>query len=255
MADKKRMPAKLRAKADQAKQRHQKRAIAPDVAVKVTPTGWDYENPYRAADEPAWWALFYEAFGTRHGGVASTFIEHLARLCSWSFDMEKGWQPKEGELQTAISIVQSMKPRNESEAALAAQAVALHFASMKLGRFIGTVTYPDARSVASLAAVSKAYAGTLETNQKLKGRKTARQRITVHHERHVHHHQHVHVEEGGANSGGQSHAPTLGEGSSRIEHGRALSGPDQGGRIVLLPCGSGSPSLPDAWRKVGRSER
>jgi hypothetical protein len=65
--------------------------------------------------------------------------------------------------------MQSMKPRKEAQAALAAQAVALHFAAMKVGRHLATVTFPDARTVASLAAVTKAFSGALDTNQSLKG--------------------------------------------------------------------------------------
>jgi hypothetical protein len=193
--------------------------------------------------------LFYEAFGTRHGNVANTFLNHLSRLCSTQFDQEQGaWVPNADELLTAIAMVQSQKPRNEAEAALAAQAVALHFAAMKVGRHIAAMTYPDSRTIASLARVGKAFSGNLETMQKLKGRKTARQRITVHHERHIHHHQHVHVEGGASNSGGQAHAP-MGARSDEHEPLAALRGTHQTGKVVLLPCREGEDALPVARRR------
>lgn len=37
----------------------------------------------------------------------------------------RAWRPNEDELQTALALVQSLAPRNEAEAALAAQAVAI----------------------------------------------------------------------------------------------------------------------------------
>ncbi|MDQ3458596.1 MAG: hypothetical protein M3498_04700, partial [Deinococcota bacterium] len=108
------------------------------------------------------------------------FINHLARLCSSSWDETAGrWRPNEFELQTAIAIVQGMKPKNEPQAALAAQAVAVHFATMKVGARVAGMSYPDPRTIAALAALGKVYAGQLETMQKLKGKKTTRQRITV----------------------------------------------------------------------------
>lgn len=245
VADKRKraMPKKLRDRAAQAKARHQQRAVVPDLAFSVE--AGSFGSPYRSADDAAWASLLFEAFGTRMGSVAHVFILHLARLCSADFDQAKGgWAPNEDELQAAIAIVQSLAPRNEAEAALAAQAVAVHFAAMKMGKQIATMSYPDPRTVAALAALGKVYAGQLETMQKLQGRKTVKQRITVRYERHNHNHQHVHIEGGGGSgSGGQAQEPcddrNSGNGNNRrplIEHegSASVSRSDAAGNVVPM---------------------
>jgi len=247
------MPAKLRARADRATARLQSRPIAPDIELTTNPGGWDYANPYLDEDEDAWVALLCEAFGTRQEAVAYAFINHLAMLCSvqWT-ESPRAWRPNEYELRLALAIVQSLDPRNEAEAALAAQAVAVHLSTMKVGRLLGTMTSVDTRTAATLAALAKVYAGQLETMQKLKGRKTSRQRITVSYEKHVHTHQHAHLEGGPApHSGGQAQEPSdyrnggNNRGSPLVEHEfcPALPGPDSSGVVVPMPRKQGKGSL------------
>jgi hypothetical protein len=138
-----------------------------------------------------------------------------------------------------------MAPKNEAQAALAAQAVALHFTMMKVARNIGKRSEPDGRTVAALASLGRAYAQQLETMQRLQGKRTSKQRITVKNERHVHNHQHVHVAGGGAENGGQAYEasqPRLScDGLSA-----PLRGEDETGHVVPLRSGSGPLALPQA---------
>lgn len=200
------MPVKLRQRAKAAKERHQARPIAPEIEITADADGWSYGNPYRLADELAWCSLMFEAFGTRQSGVANVFVNHLANLCSTRWDdSAKAWRPNEDELRTAIAMVQSLAPRNEAEAALAAQAVAVHFATMKLAQHLAGLSNADSRTLAALAALSKAYVRQLEAMQTLKGRKVSRHKITVRNERHVHYHHHA--QRRGSEIGGQPYGP------------------------------------------------
>ena len=142
----------------------------------------------------------------------------------------QAWRPNEDELQTALALVQSLAPRNEAEAALAAQAVAIHFATMKLAHNLAGRSNPDGRTLSSLAALAKAYAKQLETMQQLKGRRVSRHKITVRNERHVHQHQHIHVDGGVPCSGGQPHGPH----AAVVEGRPPLSGAHTAGVAVLI---------------------
>jgi hypothetical protein len=244
------MSKKLRDQAAKAKGRHQRRKIAPDVEVTIGEQGWSYGNPYRGSDELAWCSLFFEAFGTRQGRVANTFINHLARLCQSKFDRQQGhWAPNEDELATAIALVQSFKPRNEAEAAMAAQAVALHFTAMKVGRQLADHDYADPRTASSLARLSQAYAQQIETLHKLKGRKTSRQKITVSYEKHEH--KHVHFDGGGSDDfGGRVHDPRR---TQIGEHAGCAALPRPNSKVVPLPVSrdQGQEALSASRRKVG----
>ena len=60
MRAKPKMPAKLRAQAATAIERHQSRPITPDVSVTADAGGWSYASPYSASDELGWCALIRE---------------------------------------------------------------------------------------------------------------------------------------------------------------------------------------------------
>lgn len=247
------MPAKLRQRAKAAKERHQTRPIAPEIEITAKANGWSYGNPYRPADELAWCALLLEAFGTRQSGVADVFISHLAGLCSSQWDQTAAaWRPNEHELRTAIAMVQSLAPRNEGEAALAAQAVAVHFATMKLAHNLAGRSCPDSRALAALAALSKAYVRQLEAMQALKGRKVSRQKITVRYEKHDHKHVHVHHEGGSAEFGGRVHEPRT---APAGEYEGSATLPRQNPKLVVVPVPSleGEEALPEARRKIGNA--
>lgn len=247
------MPAKLRAKGEAAIERHQRRPIAPDVAMTAKDGEWSYGSPYSASDELAWCALLFEAFGTRQTSVANVFVNQLAQLCSSHWDEDAhAWRPDEQQLQTAIALVQSLAPKDVAQAALAAQAVAIHFATMKLAHSFIKHSWTDARSMASLAALGKTYVRQLEAMQGLKGKRTSRQRITVSYERHNHNHQHVHVAGGSAEFGGQAHATH----SGCNEQSTALPSYNAAGSIVSFPGCEGQAGLPDARgrKRIGSAE-
>ncbi len=213
------MSSKMRESASRAIERHRKRPITPDFAIDTDNGQLSYSNPYRAADELGWCALMLDAFGTRQVDVANVFVVHLAHLCSSQWDAERSaWRPREQELQTAIAIVRDLGPRNTAEAALAAQAVAVHFAAMKLAQSAAERSHTDPRTMAALAALGRTYAIQIEAMQRLKGKRTSKHKITVRNERHVHHHQHVSIGRGSANSGGQP----CGTGTRIISAGSAL---------------------------------
>ena len=247
--NKPKMPAKLRAQAATAIKRHQSRPITPEVAVTVDDGGWSLTSPYSNLDDLSWAALLFEAFGTRQRAVADVFINHLARLCSTAWDGTV-WRPDEGELQAAIAIVRSVAPKNESQAALAAQAVAIHFTTMKVATNLAGRSAPDARTVAALASLGKAFSQQLETMQKLQGKRTSRQRITVKNERHIHNHQHVHVTGGGEEIGGQPHEANECR-ASRDGPRSEVRSQDAPRHLLSLCRDAGSLSLPQARGSKG----
>lgn len=247
------LPKVFRDLGDEAIARHMQRPATPKIEVDADRFGWAFSSPYRKEHEDRWVALLFDAFATRSQAVFQTFTAQLAHLCSDDYDHDsQAWKPDEAELIACIQIVKSLAPRNEAEAAYAAQSCALHFAAMKLGHNIGRTTYPSERTVAVLAKTVRAYGNVLETLHRLRGGKTTRQKITVHHEKHVHTHQHVHLEGGAPNSGGQPHGSGEGgtDSSALIEHdGRtALPSPDKGGEVVPIRSDAGKAGLLHARR-------
>ncbi len=126
------MPVNLEPLAEKARERHRKRHANPGVAVeveKVTPAAYRLASPH--SDTEAWQAMVCDALGTRSEATALTFLYQLTELCDrdWHPDDEAGggeWVPDECELNMILNMVASIKPRNEMEAALAAQMVAVH---------------------------------------------------------------------------------------------------------------------------------
>lgn len=256
MPRKKPLGAVLTQLGDEAIARHKKRSATPEIAVTGNREGWNFESPYRpdADGKNRWAALLLDAFATRSHRTFAAFLGQLANLCPDTFDHEeKCWKPDEDSLTQAIQIVRSVKPRNEAEAALAAQAVALHFAAMGLGKNIARMSYPDNRTVSSLARASRAYAGALDTLRRLRGKgtKKVKQTIIVRQEKHVHQHQNVHFEAGGGvDFGGR---PDEATGAGQSAERPALPGPTQAdaGRVVPLPCRERQDSVPRPRRREG----
>lgn len=113
--------------------------------------------------------------------------------------------PSELELNAALNIVSGVRPRNEVEAALAAQMVAIHFMMMKLAGSSLTNGWIDPRNAAITGKLARTYAMQLDILGRLRGR-VGKQTIRVRYERHEH--RHVHVGEGGLENGTQAQAPT-----------------------------------------------
>src|SRR6476659_5070208 len=131
--DKPQMPAGMKELGEKAIGRHLKRSGTPPLKVTMENGRWWFESPYAAENEDHWVALLFDAFGTRSQATFRTFMCQLAELCSTDWNKaEEAWHPSEDELIAAVQIVRSTKPRNEAEACLAAQMVAVHAMQMKL---------------------------------------------------------------------------------------------------------------------------
>ncbi len=137
LAEKPPMPAVLEPIAEKAMARHRKRHVSPGVAVEVdtvAPGSYVVSSPH--SDVDAWQAMICDALGTRSASTAQTFLYELTELCQQDWHPNKNgggeWSPNERQLNFVLNIVAGIKPRNEFEAALAAQMVAIHMLQMKV---------------------------------------------------------------------------------------------------------------------------
>jgi hypothetical protein len=204
--EKSNMPEVLRELGERAIQRHKRRSATPQLRIATNDGKWWFGSPYRDEDEDHWVALLFDAFGTRSQATFRTFMTQLAGLCSTSWNKETdAWHPEEDELGASVQIVRSVRPRNEAEACLAAQMVAVHLMQMKLSARALNDGYPDPRSCAIAGKLARTYAMQLETMAKLKGRGT-RQCITVR-KYSRHEHKHIHLHPGDHENGNQPHEP------------------------------------------------
>lgn len=145
----------------------------------------------------------------------------------------KSWVPDELELNAAVNMVSSIRPRNEVEAALAAQTFAVHIMTMKLAAQSMRWGHVDASSMALAGKLARNTPQQAGTMAKLKGR-TGKQKISVRYERydHKHDHEHLHASNGGGSDlKSQPQAPR----ADTSDRPRRLQGsPDE--RIATLPC-------------------
>ena len=246
---------KLRPFINQALKRHLRRPPSPAILVEQDKgQNWKFGPHHR--DMEAWHVQLFDAFGTRSTSTFWTFIDQLACLCFGEPDYgPKGWCPNEAELNAAINMVSGTRPRNEMEAALAAQMVAVHLMTMQLSARALRNAYGDPKTAAAAGKLARTFAMQCETMAKLKGR-AGKQRITVKYERHNHNHQHQHVHAeiaGGVSENfGRPHEPTRPDGGiSTIEHepGPSLSGPDTTRDAMPMPCDKGSNTVPTPRRR------
>lgn len=256
----KEMSSTLKELGDAATKRHFARSATPEIKVGGDQfgEGWTFHSPYRPEDRDQWEALLFDAFATRSHATFTTFTTQLSRLCATRFDHEaQQWRPDEDELVAAIQIVRSLDPRNEAEAAYAAQAIALHIAAMKLGEQIGRSSWPEPRTVAILAKTTRAYGSALETLARLKGGSSSKQTIEVHH----HEHKHIHVEGSADEFGEQPHATggnTDGnacDGTCKLASCPALPRPDSLGNDLPFSSSKRPECVPDArGKRIRRPE-
>ncbi len=157
--------------------------------VMLEAAGMDKEHWTAPHNDSGLWSLqLADAFGTRPRAVVATFMAQLEALCApnhWD-EEAKQWRLDENQFSAALAIVNSLKPRNEMEAALAAQMVAIHLLTMKASA--RALQYDgDTRTAATSAKLARAFTGQLEALQSLRRRsRTARQSITVKKEVHQH---------------------------------------------------------------------
>jgi len=219
--------AELQDWATKAEVRAYSRPHPPGIILE--PAGVDKEHWTSPHNDPDLWGLqLADAFGTRSRAVISTFLAQLAALCTethWD-DKARQWRLDENEYSAALAIVNATKPRNEIEAALAAQMVAIHLLTMKVTARAIRYEY-DTRTVSVAAKLARTFAMQMEALRATRRRTTtAKQSIKVRKETH----QHIHYHGGDSETDGQPQATRAGQ----FEKLPALPSPDEGGEVVPL---------------------
>jgi hypothetical protein len=263
------MDENLRPFIDRARQRHLRRTPNPGVLLEQAEgQNWKYGPHHR--DMEAWQVQIFDAFGTRSASACRVFLDQLAELCMGDPDYgPNGWCPNEIQLNAALNIVSGVRPRNEVEAALAAQMVAVHFMTMTLSARVMRNPHGDPRTAAAAGKLARTYAMQCETMARLKGR-AGKQKITVKYERHNHHHEHkhIHAEIGGGvpGFGDQPREPSECRSGRKLsdevpaienEGGPALPGPNAARDAMPMPSDQGPEAVPHPRRRsgVGRAQR
>src|SRR4051812_11507790 len=233
------MPQVLKDLGAKAIGRMERRSATPEIEVATNDAGWTFNSPYREEDQDEWEALLFDAFATRSLAAFHAFTTQLSQLSPTVWMGEgRGWMPNELDLRAAIQIVRSVRPRNEAEACLAAQMVAVHRMQMKLSGQALSQSWPEPRTCAIAGKLARTYAMQLETMAKLKGR-GSRQRITVR-KFSRHEHKHIHLHQGGSENGNQPHGP-------KATTNPEISAAGKPTRCTALPCAdSTSNSLSEA---------
>lgn len=197
---------------------------------------WDWPFDGECPDDwPDWSWMFVDAFGTRNAAVASAFADHLLSLCGTEWDDGAHiWVPNDAEMQLLLAVVRSHRPKNEAQAAQAAQVAATHIIAMRVAKHVAKHPH-DTRMVSAYARLITASAQLSDVANAGRGKRTARQSIKVVRETHVHHHQHVHIPGGGDENeirgrtkGGVQKLSSASSGSA------ALPGKDTGGDVVPI---------------------
>lgn len=228
----------LRAWERDAERRMYKRPFPPNVILE--PAGMDKEYWTSAHSDPSLWQLqLADAFGTRSAAVVDFFFGQLHELCGrgiWDEEAQQ-WRVSETDFSAMLAIINSHRPRNESEAMLAAQMVAVHLLTMKVAE--RAIRWPnETRTVSNVAKLANAFSQQMETMQALKGRtRSTRQSIKVSKE--LHQHVHYHDHRGGKKKHGRPHERGDDTATGINDERPALPRADAGGNVVPLPCDEG----------------
>lgn len=227
---------------------HADRPINPGVRVERKAGGRTvWTAPH--SDFDAWELQLREAFGTRSRAVIQAFMDGLVQLTG------NGWDPEPRALNAALGIVNSMRPKNEGEAMLAAHMVASHLLTMKAGAMANQYSsHVDDRQAKTFAKVGRLFVDQLELMSRLKGH-TRTQRIEVtYNDNRQQVAGGVHVYRGGAEIGGQPQEPRPvygreNHGSAAIEHAErpALPRSDAGGWPLPGASGEEPTALQGSW--------
>jgi hypothetical protein len=211
----------------QAQARAHARPYPPGIILE--PAGFDEEHwtaPH--SDTNLWTLQLADALGTRSQAVISAFMAQIEALCGkqgWDEEARQ-WRLDENEFSAALAMINSIKPKNEIEAAMAAQMVAVHLMQMKTAAYAIKFS-GDWRSAAVAGKLARTFAQQIETLQRLRApNRTKKQSIKVSKE--LHHHVHYYDARGARKIEHQPHEPPT------LEPGEcpALSGPQPHGRIV-----------------------
>lgn len=246
-------PEALTKSIEAARERCMKRRHGPPIFLIREKDGsfrWDWPYNQSPAENEDWKFLIVDAFGTRHSMVAAAFINHLLDVCSHTYDEEsQRWIPEEEQIVMLLHIVNAHKPRNEAEAALAAQMAVTHMLLMKVGKRVADYTY-DTKMIGAFANLAKTSAFQHEVMAGVKGkRRSTSQKITVRQEKHVHNHQHVHFEGGEDEDVRQPDASMGSRFEKNADGSPALPGPEETGRVVPFDGGKGKAGVPGPWRR------
>lgn len=210
-----------------ADRRMMKRPVPPNVITSPDGKGGEHwTSPH--ADPSLWTLQLADAFGTRSQAVMTTFMHQLEALTTGKFwdEQAQQWRVDETQFSAVLAIVNSLKPRNEMEACLAAQMVAVHMMQMALSAH--ALKNPHDKQTAAVAGkLARTFTGQIDAMQGLKGkRRTIKQTITVRKETHQHVHYYDH--RGAGEDEQQSHAP---DGSATAQLS-TVSGEGEDGRVV-----------------------
>ena len=222
----------LQAWGKRAEARLYARPIPPGIILE--PAGFlgeHWTSPHN--DVGLWQAQLADALGTRSRAVVITFMAQLEALCGKNHfdDNAKQWRLDENEFSAALAIVNSVKPRDEIEAALALQMVAIHLLTMKTTAKAIRDQY-DTRTAGVAGKLARAFTVQMEALRANRTKRTtARQSIKVRKELH----QHIHYHRGDDGKRSQAH----GRATDAVDECAALPSPDASGRVVSLPSRKG----------------
>ena len=205
------MPADLKRSVAEATKRMGRRPPSPGVQIEKIGHRVEHTSPH--TDLAAWEVQICDAFGTRSWSTMRVFLRQLTALCALHLDEAGSWMPSEVELNAALNIVNGVRPRNEIEAAMAAQMVAVHFMTMKVSAYAISHSW-DHRTTAIAGKLARTFVMQADGLQRLKGRRqTAKQVINVN-KTEIHEHRTVVMATpGGVENGGQVHGAA---GSGRV---------------------------------------
>ena len=248
-SEKQELPDALKELGEKAIARHEQRPATPRLKMTTEDGKWWFDSPYREEDEDHWVALMFDAFGTRSQATFRCFMIQLSQLCSSDWDKQsEAWHPDEDELMAAVQIVRSTKPRNEAEACLAAQMVAIHVMQMKLSAQALKHGWMEPRTCAVAGKLARTYALLMETMAKLK-RKGSKQHITVK-KFAQHEHKHIHLHPGDLESSDRPYEPKTACENNQTAIGQPtecapLLGPHTERHELPMSCGHRQDAVPN----------
>jgi hypothetical protein len=211
----------------------------------VDKDGYHLASPY--ADEESWDVLLFDAFGTNSQAVFGAFLDQITSLLPEKWDEEsERWVPEETDLAFAIEFVQSIKPKTEFEAALAAQMLAVHLMTMNQAEW---GVRGSERAAATASRLARTYAMQVEPLRLLRGKgKKSKQTIKVIQKKEIHNHQHVHI--GGSDENGEQ--PHESTGTGNAEKCTALPGKNEARNIVPIAGDERKEKVPAPRRQKPR---
>jgi hypothetical protein len=256
------LPIFLEGPAAKAQKRQAERYAGPGAAVEIESLSehtFEVVSPH--ADHAAWMIMIADALGTRSEATSRVFLNLLTMLCQQhrtpTGEMDEHgntaavYLPDEVELNMLLQMVGGIRPRNEMEAALAAQMVAVFLLQIKASSAALKGWSLDERTAAIAGKLARTYAMQMDTLNRMRGKaRSTKQKIVVTHEKHIHHHQHVHMEGAAAEFGGQPHEPEERR-TARNCSGAPLPRSDASGIVVPMPCKQGKEPMPSARRRRG----